>query len=144
MPSYQFSKYRVNIFMTCDADNQPLSENYVRKFVADTIERTLDAGENPYYQARESDVHTFGSWRTHIPSVDTNEEMYDSDNRDCLTEWIMQTDEMQEALTMFRNKRPSDNDDPECSAWKMDDEAIYDIQVVSLLVYLIPTEGDWQ
>lgn len=117
MPSYQFTKFRVSIFMTCDADNQPLTENNVRKFVSDTILRTLDAGENPYYQALESDVHTFGSWGTYIPSVGSEEEMYDSYNRDILTEWIMQTDEMQEALSMFRGKRPKDKDDPEMRAW---------------------------
>ena len=118
--------------MTCDADNQPLTENNVRKFVSDTILRTLDAGESPYYQARESDVHTFGSWGTYIPSVDIEEEMYDSHNRDILTEWIIQTDEMQEALSMFRGNRPTDKGDSECSAWEIDDEAINEIQVNTL------------
>lgn len=56
----------------------------------------------------------------------------------------MDTDEMQEALNMFRGKKPTDTDDPECSAWEMGDEAVYEIQVEQLLAYLIPSEGDWQ
>lgn len=142
--SYQFSKFRVSIFTCCDKPNEPVSAYTVRKFVSETIQRTLDAGENPYRQARQADVHTLRSWTTNIPSVGIEEEMFDARNQDKLAAWIMGTDEMQEALDMFRGMRPTDDNDPECRAWEMDDEAVYEIQVDQLLAYLIPTEGDWQ
>jgi len=141
---YHFSKFRVSLFTLCDTPNEEVSFSTVRKFVSETIQRTLDAGENPFRQAHDVDVHTLSSWNIHIPSVSSEEEMYDTRNQETLAAWIMDTDEMQEALNMFRGKKPTDTDDPECSAWEMDDEAVYEIQIDQLLAYLIPSEGDWQ
>ena len=61
-----------------------------------------------------------------------------------LLEWIMETQEMQEALTMFRDQNPQRPEATEMEAHKMTEEEVEATDVTQLLIDLTAAESDWQ
>lgn len=121
--------------MCSDTPEQELTESRVRRFVMESITRTLDMGEDPVNQAQWSEVHP--GW--HGPCL--HEGMSDEE----LTEWIMCTEEMEQAIMMFRGETAQNpNEENEISGWIMDEEEVESTDVSQLLLDLIPLEGDWQ
>lgn len=61
-----------------------------------------------------------------------------------LLEWIMETEEMQEALIMFRNQNPQRPEAQEVEAHRMTEEEVEATDVTQLLLDLTAAESDWQ
>ena len=132
----KFSKWGVRLPMCAENPEQPLTEQRVRQFVAETIERTLDQGNDPIQQAMYSEVHPgFISGSLHPDMTEAD-----------LLEWIMETQEMQEALMMFRGSTVQNPDaENSISGWIMDeDEEVGMTDVTQLLLDLTPSDSDWQ
>ena len=77
----------------------PLKTEDVRKTVLSAIENSLESGQNPSEILKESDLTQEGT-RWGMPETSNQDEQQ---RKEQLVEWIMQSDQMQEALNLFRN-----------------------------------------
>ncbi|WP_300851740.1 hypothetical protein [uncultured Bacteroides sp.] len=130
----KFSKWGISLPMCSPKQGQPLTEERVRLFVAEAITRTKEQGNDPTQQAMEAEVHP-GPILSNL-----HPEMEEAD----LLEWIMETQEMQEALIMFRDLNPQRPEAMEVEAHKMTEEEVETTDVTQLLLDLTATESDWQ
>lgn len=100
--------------------------------------------ENPYYQARISEMHR-GWTGPNIPNPETEEEMELTRNKENLLEWIMDTEEMRYALMLFRGGNPENPDrENHIQAWRMNEEEVYETDIAKLLLDLTAAESDWR
>ena len=130
----KFSKWGISLSMCSETPEQPLTEQRVRRFVMEAINRTQEQGYNPVLQAMQSEVHPG-------PIADSlHPEMTEA----ALLEWIMQTEEMQEALIMFHNQIPSAPEASEVEAHKMEQEEVEVMDVEQLLLNLTVSQSDWR
>lgn len=120
--------------MCSDSQEQPLTEQRVRRFVTEAIARTQEQGNDPVQQAMQSEAHPG-------PIADA---LHPEMSEAALLEWIMQTDEMEQALMMFRNQNPSSPEASEVQAHKMSPGEVEATDVEQLLLDLIPAQSDWQ
>lgn len=99
------------------------------------------SGNDPYAQARMAYVHPCPiNPNPPRPSQNLlNNRIHKAD----LLEWIMETEEMQEALTMFRGQR-ADAPLPETEISLMGEEEVEQMDVEMLLQNLSVVESDWQ
>lgn len=130
----KFSKWGVSLPMCSDSPEQPLTESRVRRFVAEAIARTQEQGNGPVKQAMQSEIHPG-------PIADA---LHPAMSEAALLEWIMQTEEMQQALMMFRDQNPVNPEASEVQAHKMSPEEVEVTDVEQLLLDLIPAQSDWQ
>ena len=140
MTYYSFNKWRIQLPVAMEKPKPP-TEEAVRKTVKTIIEQTLETGQNPYEQARMAEVH---NQETILPNPVSKKEQEAEANKAQLLEWIMSTEEMQEALIMFRNSNPQEGTSNEVETWTMSKEEMEEMTVETLLLNLRPTEGDWQ
>ena len=140
MTYYSFSKWGVKLPVAMEKPQRP-TEELVSRTVARIIDRTLEMGMNPYEQAREAEVHSLTGI---LPDPNGTDEQEAQANKTQLQEWIMGTEEMQEALIMFRNSRPRQTVNNQVETWQMSQEEVEELNVETLLLNLMPTEGDWQ
>lgn len=120
--------------MCGETPKQPLTEQRVRLFVEETIARTQEQGNDPVQQAIQSEIHPG-------PIADSlHPEMTEA----ALLEWIMQSQEMQEALIMFRNQSLSNPEASEVEAHKMEQEEVEATDVEQLLLDLTVAQSDWR
>lgn len=138
----ELSKYRISLPLLSDVTEVNYSS--VSRTVEAIIRQQLDYGNDPYEQARWSDVHNPDGLYD-LPQPKTEEAMNDDGNIQALTDWIMQTDEMQEALTTFRGTDPHKGN-PESleRAQALDEEQSEELSVEELLNGITPMEGDWR
>ena len=119
--------------MCSQKPDQALTEQRVRLFVQEAIARTQEQGNDPVQQAMQSEIHPG-------PIADSlHPEMSEAE----LLEWIMQTQEMQEALIMFRNQSPNSPEASEVEAHKMEQEEVEATDVEQLLLDLTVAQSDW-
>ncbi|CDE57079.1 unknown [Prevotella sp. CAG:873] len=129
----KFSKWGVSLPMCSQKPDQALTEQRVRLFVQEAIARTQEQGNDPVQQAMQSEIHPG-------PIADSlHPEMSEAE----LLEWIMQTQEMQEALIMFRNQSPNSPEASEVEAHKMEQEEVEATDVEQLLLDLTVAQSDW-
>lgn len=119
--------------MCSQQPGQPLTEQRVRLFVKETIGRTKEQGNDPIQQAEESSLHP-GPVAPSLHPKMTEEE---------LLEWIMQTEEMTEALTWFGDQNPENPQAWEVEAQRMTEEEVEETDVYMLLLGLTVAESDW-
>lgn len=120
--------------MCSETPKQPLTEQRVRRFVQETIARTQEQGNDPVQQAIQSEIHPG-------PIADS---LHPEMTEVALLEWIMQSQEMQEALMMFRNQTPNSPEASEVEAHKMEQEEVEATDVEQLLLDLTVAQSDWQ
>lgn len=120
--------------MCSETPEQPLTEQRVRLFVRETIARTQEQGNDPVQQAMQSEVHPG-------PIADS---LHLQMTAAALLEWIMQTQEMQEALIMFRNQSPNNPEASEVEVHKMEQEEVEATDVEQLLLDLTVAQSDWR
>ena len=130
----KFSKWGVSLPMCSESPEQPLTERRVRMFVEETISRTREQGNDPMQQAMESEVHPGPVSDNLHPAMEEAD----------LLEWIMETEEMQEALIMFRDQNPQHPEAAEVEAHRMTKEEVEETDVTQLLLDITITESDWQ
>lgn len=131
----KFSKWGISLPMKSRKAGDPLTEERVRLFVAEAIDRTKEQGNDPAQQAMEAEVHPCPI------SSNLNPAMEEAD----LLEWIMETEEMRQALMMFRGKNPENPEtENHIQAWRMDEEEVEETDVMKLLLDLTVAESDWQ
>lgn len=121
-----------------------VSQSTVRQSVLAIVRQQVEFSNNPYEQAMWSDVHNpdgvYG-----LPQPKTDEEMESEDNMEALTDWIMQTDEMQEAIMLFRGTDPhKGNPENGETAEALDEEQSEELSVEELLNGITPLESDWR
>lgn len=119
--------------MCSETPKQPLTEQRVRLFVQETIDRTQEQGNDPVQQAMQSEIHPGPIADSLQPS------MTEAD----LLEWIMQSQEMQEALIMFRDQLPNSPEASEVEAHRMEQEEVEATDVEQLLLDLTVAQSDW-
>lgn len=130
----KFSKWGVSLPMCSETPKQPLTEQRVRLFVQETIDRTQEQGNDPVQQAMQSEIHPG-------PIADSlHPQMTAAD----LLEWIMQSQEMQEALIMFRDQLPNSPEASEVEAHRMEQEEVEATDVEQLLLDLTVAQSDWR
>ena len=121
--------------MCSENPKQPLTEQRVRQFVGEAIARTQEQGNDPVQQAMQSEIHPG-------PIADS---LQRSMTEAALLEWIMQSEEMEQALMMFRGETvQNQNSENSISAWIMDEEEVEMTDVSQLLLDLTATDSDWQ
>ncbi len=130
----KFSKWGISLPMCSENPKQPLTEQRGRPFVAETIARTQEQGNDPVRQAMQSEIHPGPVADTLQPSTTEAE----------LLEWIMQSQEMQEALIMFRDQNPSSPEASEVEAHRMEQEEVEATDVEQLLLDLTVAQSDWR
>ena len=130
----KFSKWGISLPMKSRKAGEPLTEERVRLFVAEEIDRTEEQGIDPAQQAMEAEVHP-----GHLSSI-----LHRGISPADLLEWIMETEEMQEALTMFRDQNPQRPEATEVEAHRMTEEEVEATDVTQLLLDLTAAESDWQ
>jgi len=142
---YNFSKWRVSVTAAMEQP-QPLTEEMVRQATLQVIKNTLELGENPYAQAtfvEEDGLHCWTETQPQ-PNKENKEELNDPQNMNQLANWIMATEEMQQAIMMFDRQLPQDNKENEIQVLELSAEQLSELNVQTLLYNLIPSEGDWQ
>ena len=129
----EFYKWGISLISASENPDEPLSESGVRRFVMEVVERQEEWGNEPVKDAMWSDVHA--GW--------TSKSLREDMSAEELTDWIMETEEMRQALEMFRGEVASR---PErCQrAWVLSEERVEEITVSELLSNLVPMESDWQ
>lgn len=142
MTYYIYRKWGVSLPALFPSGVTQLTENLVSNTLVAIARQTLEQDQDPYRQAREAELH---NW-TPVPRLPepSEEELDNPQNLQDLIEWIMTSEEMQEAIMMFRNQPPQDNPENQISVEKLDEEASEELNVEQLLMNLKPTEGDWQ
>lgn len=147
--SYYNRNHRVSVLAEMEKP-QPLTESMVRKATLHIVQETLREGENPYLQAkwmREEGIHHDWAGDAYIPKVNPEDEeaMNDPENIQMLVDWIMETEEMQFAVQLFKDQAPL-KEDEEVNFTRTGgvNEEDFIPQVQNLLEGLVPTEGDWQ
>ena len=128
-----FNKWGINLPVQKSDLSEPLKEQEVRAFVVEAITRTLEDGNDPIQQAKESEAH---------PSPVGNP-LYEGMSNKELTDWIMGTEEMQQALTMFLGEIPNNPTQSEITVEVMTEEQVEMTDVRQLLNDLQAVEGDW-
>lgn len=139
MTYYNFYERPYSLVVAMDKP-QPPTEALVRKTVMAIIRQTLEYGQDPYSQAADSALH---NWQTMLPSPPEEEQDLPL-HQQRLLEWIMTTEEMQEALMWFRNVNPEHNNRKDVSVSQLDEEQIAEQTVETLLLDLTIVESDWQ
>lgn len=125
--------YRFRISLPLLEDVTEVSYGSVRRTVLAIVRQQVDFGNDPYEQARWSEVHNPDGLYD-LPQPQSEEAMEDEDNMEALTDWIMQTDEMQEAITAFRGTDPhKGNPDSGETAEALDEEQSEEVSVETLL-----------
>lgn len=131
----KFSKWGIRLPMCSESPEEPLTESRVRMFVSETIARTQDQGDDPIKQAMYSEVHAGPI------SPNLHPEMTDA----ALLEWVMQSEEMEQALMMFRGQRlTAPDEENSIKGWEMDEEEVGMTNLSQLLLDLTATDSDWQ
>lgn len=130
----KFSKWGISLPMKSRKAGEPLTEERVRLFVAEAIDRTKEQGNDPAQQAMEAEVHP--------DPISSN--LHRGISPADLLEWIMETEEMQEALTMLRDQNPQRPEATEVEAHRMTEEEVEATDVTQLLLDLTAAESDWQ
>ena len=130
----KFSKWGISLTMCSPNQGQPLTEERVRLFVAETIARTKEQGHDPIEQAMEAEMHPGPISSNLSPTMEEA----------ALLEWIMETEEMQEALTMFRSQNPQRPEAQGVTARRMTEEEVEATDIAQLLLDLTVAESDWQ
>ena len=119
-----------------------VSQSTVRQSVLAIVRKQVEFSNNPYEQARWSDVHNPDGVYD-LPQPKTDEEMESKSNMEALTDWIMQTDEMQEAIMLFRGTDPHrGNPQNGEKSEALDEEQSEEISVEELLNGITPLESD--
>lgn len=136
----KLSKWSVSLPLLQDVTE--VNEDSVRQSVLAIVRQQVEFSNNPYEQALLSEVHNPDGLYD-LPQPKTREEMESERNQEALADWIMQTDEMQEALIMFRGTdphkgNPSNGEEQET----LDEEQSEEMTVEELLNGLIPMESD--
>ena len=128
--------------MECGSPKETLTERRVRESFRKGIEHSLENGENPYSLAATSDLHhPFGL--NGLPEPETEEQQNSSRNKEALLAWIMETDEMRQALVMFSGQTPG-NPDRENGIEAREAEEGEPSDLTSLIAGIAETEADWQ
>lgn len=131
----KFYKLGISLPMCSDNLSDPLTEGRVRKMVRIAIERTLDEGEDPVEQARMSEIHPC--------PISCN--LYKGMPENKLVDWIMETEEMQQALGWFKGLSPDKQyEEYQTEVEIMDEEEVEMTDVYYLLLGLTQVESDWQ
>lgn len=121
--------------MCSQKPDQPLTEEAVRQFVMEAIQRTEDSGDNPVQEARYAEVHH--GW--------VHSSLWEDMTPQELTDWVMDTEEMQEILTQCRGEIPGKIPaDSVLEAWEMEEEEVGELNLSNLLLNLTITESDWR
>lgn len=118
---------------------QPPTEELVEKTVREVIRTTLYLDQDPYEQARWSDLHNQEMSR---PRPTDEEEMESEEYKEALLQWIMTTDELQEALRWFRFTDPTDVQDENVRVFDLYEEEVWELNVETYLLNLTVTEHD--
>ena len=127
----KFSKWGIRLWMCSESPSDPLTEGRVREMVRLLIEQSWE----PVEEARNSEVHPC--------PISSN--LYDEMPEDELEDWIMETEDMQQALMMFRGERADSPDkENQINAWVMSEEEMEEMTLSNFLLDLVQTESDWQ
>ena len=119
-----------------------VTQSTVRQSVLSIVRQQVEFSNDPYEQARWSYVHNPDGLYD-LPQPKTDEEMESEDNMEALTDWIMQTDEMQEAIMLFRGTDPhKGNPENGETAEALDEEQSEELSVEELLNGITPMESD--
>ena len=117
----------------------PLTEALVRKSLRAIIDLQVESGENPFKEAqRMSDE--FHNHQHNVPSVA-------SADKEALLDWIMTTEEMQEALERLTGQKPaeiSSHREGALTATKLNEEDWEFVSLTNLLTDLLVVESDSQ
>jgi len=138
---------------------EPLEEWHVKGALAMLIRQELEWGNNPYEQVREMRC---GSWETggdlHNPSEyytipnpdpEDGEAMNAPRNINQLVNWIMETEEMQEAFQSYMGQNPEEPERKDKTIFLLTDRNDMDEEeeprtLTETLYGIVPSEGDWQ
>ena len=127
----KFSKWGIRLSMCSENPSDPLTEGRVRELVRQLIEQSWE----PVSEAKNSEVHPC--------PISSN--LYEEMPEEELEDWIMETEEMQQALMMFRGERPDSPDkENQINAWIMGEEEMVEMSLTTFLLDLVPAESDWQ
>lgn len=105
---YNYSKWGITLTAAM-AQPQPLTEEIARETVRLIILQTLEAGVNPFKEAMWSEAKA--EWgKGYIPNVEIGEREPTKREINELTDWVMETTDMQEALRLFSDLDPEDQE----------------------------------
>jgi hypothetical protein len=115
-----------------------LTEQTTRQTVRRLIQETVEMGYDPYQMAAQSDLRNlFGPT---MPQPETEEAMQSSQAVNALTDWIVQTEEMQQALTMLQRIDPKQAAQYGVTVEKLQEEPT----LYNLITEITPVESDYQ
>ena len=133
---------KLGVSLSILSDEKTVTEDSVRRSVLQVIKQQVEMQNNPYEEATWSDVHNQDGTGD-IPQPKTPEAMESSSNQERLADWIMQTDEMQEALNMLRGTSLS-KPQADVEMEPLDEEQSEGLSVEEMLNDLIQMESDWR
>ena len=130
----RYSKWGISL--TVQKENPgPLTKKEVEQTIMSAIEQSLEEGENPYKQTRESGLTMTWEAPKMLP-YPNSENQKDEKQKILLASWIMGTDQMQEALTLFKSKE-------ELITEQIPEESVQ-MNLSELIQEIIPVEPDYQ
>lgn len=129
-----YSKWGISLTVQKEEPG-PLTQKEVEQTIMSAIDLSLENGENPYDQTKKSDLTMTWEAPVILPYLDQNK-LNDPQQKKKLTRWIMQTDQMQEALNLFKSSEDLITEEVPEEAGMMD--------LSCLIQEIIPVEADYQ
>ena len=117
-----------------------IATEITRKAISEFVQNMADS---TWSRSEGKAVFDGAPFTAYSAATATDEQMESEDNMEALTDWIMQTDEMQEAIMLFRGTDPhKGNPENGETAEALDEEQSEELSVEELLNGITPMESD--